>query len=644
MRDDNAKTNLQELRRQAEIGIMENGENLIKAIDRTLQIINDCEIENNNDVAIFVRIEGNTFLITSKYGNLEIKKEMRSVAETLARNNPSTTHIHMTSCDEGFLIENKVYPLTSNFKEIARLAVIKSEATYWAGTDALQAETLAEVKEKIIEWVSTLNNTVVRTEFSMVELFFEGEDISKTTGYSSNHLFRIEKVIEAKNGCVRIALIKRAETEDHRIMFTNSRQEQFNYIDEGRYYTDQYNGMNFFDMEMTLSEIERFNDELERSDTINLPRHISQKYCSDYVKKKELKAKLEEAQEKKKEELKDTITDVFRKKGEIKISDVLITKSGFAEYKERKIGIKGLDILSILKQKFVIEDLSEAELDFNALLENICADWELHINKETWGAEIWLGKFPVKLTRKGNCFYVNNFRINKAEVKEVLQRGICFEEYSQYETLLSEVSKCSIKIHNLLSAGLIITFYSQYGNEIWSNNIPLKLFLTREKNRHFLTLGEKRIQIKNINGLMPLQESGREKRNYAYIEKLLLQNTQINVEEVPLLLKQGLCEYREAIKRSEELLQEAITTLHIKKANVNLGNHADEKGYIVEGKLRSYFVSENLKIYTYPELKYICVIDKARADSTIGKDKLVSRLYALSNDNLIINEVHTLKK
>jgi hypothetical protein len=80
-----------------------------------------------------------------------------------------------------------------------------------------------------------------------------------------------------------------------------------------------------------------------------------------------------------------------------------------------------------------------------------------------------------------------------------------------------------------------------------------------------------------------------------------------------------------------------------KQINIQMEQINVKEGYIITGKLRQYVVAntERCEVYEYPSGRYICIVDKSTAQA--GKDKLINRLYALTNDQALAKDIHTLK-
>ena len=102
-------------------------------------------------------------------------------------------------------------------------------------------------------------------------------------------------------------------------------------------------------------------------------------------------------------------------------------------------------------------------------------------------------------------------------------------------------------------------------------------------------------------------------------------------------------ELSEAEKRSEEMLKEACELTGAK-----LGERAGKKGYVVPGKMRTYFIEEEgqMKVWNNdpkaPGDPYFCVVNKGEQGA--GRDALISRIFAVHNDSMMAKYIHTLNK
>ena len=64
-------------------------------------------------------------------------------------------------------------------------------------------------------------------------------------------------------------------------------------------------------------------------------------------------------------------------------------------------------------------------------------------------------------------------------------------------------------------------------------------------------------------------------------------------------------------------------------------------GIKVKGKLASYIVTDDAKVYRIPSQKYVCIYDPKT--NMFVNDTIANRLYALKDDIGFAETVHTLK-
>jgi len=234
--------------------------------------------------------------------------------------------------------------------------------------------------------------------------------------------------------------------------------------------------------------------------------------------------------------------------------------------------------------------------------------------------------------------YINRKRINKNEVRDCLRRAVCYTKQEDFDSFLFNVSQCSLKFHRYLQLGLDFSVRGMRAGEGFSFKLPLE----RKKNLMYVILEGVEFKIKDTNRLIAMQSLS----DLGEIMDVLLGDKVLEgmtVDAAKTVLKLAKIEFQDAIKKSKILLEETEKTLKIKlQENIKLDNMSVAQGYIVNGKLRKYVVAntERCEVYEYPSGRYICIVDKSTAQA--GKDKLINRLYALTNDRALAKDIHTL--
>jgi hypothetical protein len=305
--------------------------------------------------------------------------------------------------------------------------------------------------------------------------------------------------------------------------------------------------------------------------------------------------------------------------------------------------------LSLEKKNWVIPFLRDLtayydfdEINFDTVFEQFITSNSFSSAKGKIGEvafDINIKKYTNKNHVESTICYINNKRINRLEIGDCLRRALCYTTQDDFNDFIANVSSCSLKFHRYLQSGLEYEVRGLRSSEGFHFKLPLE----RRKNSMYIVLGEYEFRVRNTNKVIDLQKS----RDLGEIIEALLNPKFVEGLELVHakdLIKLAKIEYSDSIKKSEQLLNETEKTLKLtKQKNITMAQVTVPEGYIVNGKLRKYVVSNSDKceVYEYPTGRYICIIDKST--SQVGKDKLINRLYALSNDRALAHDIHTLK-
>lgn len=376
------------------------------------------------------------------------------------------------------------------------------------------------------------------------------------------------------------------------------------------------------------------NHEVERMLTSTDIKFITKQYA-EHLQKKHTEEKEEEELVKK---LKTKIESLNNNKT-LNINGVTITKNSIT-YANQVLEIYDSPswayiFMKKLSYAYALDKLNW-DIIFDAFIANVS-------NKETSG-KIGEVLYTIKIKETTNSLgisstkiYLNDYRINKEEVEDCLRRAVCYTNQEDFDSFLSNVSSCSLKFHRYLQNGVNFMVDGLKG-EVLYLNFPLE----RIKNLMYIHLGNKLIKIHDTNKFINLSKN---RSLGAVIDALLGKGIVENVtkDDIKYILDEAKSSYEQSVERSKKLLEETEKTLNLtKKIDIVMKNEVTIKeGYIIQGKLRTYAVdNKDCKVYDYPSGRYICIVDKST--SQVGADKLINRLYALTNDSAIAKEVHTL--
>jgi hypothetical protein len=239
--------------------------------------------------------------------------------------------------------------------------------------------------------------------------------------------------------------------------------------------------------------------------------------------------------------------------------------------------------------------------------------------------------------------YINEKRINLEEVKECIERGLCFQKQDDFNYFLYEVSKCSLKIHKCLQRGITMNVRDEFNGCV----ISMKLPLTRKRNINYLVMEGQEFRVKDTHKIIDLRKAN----DLVDVLNVFLNPNIIdgvNYSYIKGLVEAAKKEFVTAVEKSQKLLKETEETFNLTVGNHQLANGKMVHGYLITGKKRTYVLEVHEdnpeaknNVYIFPEGSYVCIVDKSTAQ--VGMDKVVNRIYALHNDSMLAAQIHTLK-
>jgi len=471
-------------------------------------------------------------------------------------------------------------------------------------------------------------------------------------GNIEDGFLKIVKVFESDNKRLSI-MTDDTEKNPFLVNVYTLENEEYNYVDEGRYMTKSrkfiWDDLNIKGLEYDYVEkTGRYRDFV-----------LVNKEMYDNAK---IRYRLKVKKEKEDEELQEKMESEFRKKiYNLKEKPIVVNGIRFEHNSITYEGqvIKGTLGTSRLEDSwrystnrdvktvsdFIIYELKNHEndtstLDFNTLFQCFCGYLRERDFKGTLGNVDVEIEADVSINKNGSDiarWEVNNIRINKDDVVDVVKRALCFEKADDFEEMLEKVSKCNLKFHDIISNGLNIRFFDY--DSSYDGNL-MRFQIKRLGSRNYLVLGDDEYKITNTNLLVGCSTLNKNADNrFGHIIEIFKKVfPDMSDEVLGGAFKEGLKEHEKAVKKSQEFLDEAIKILKVSEAEKD-----GESGYLVTGTSgKQYLLTRALKVYEYETMKYVCIVDKG-LDKGFKNDKIVNRLYALANDSLISSQVHTLR-
>lgn len=300
----------------------------------------------------------------------------------------------------------------------------------------------------------------------------------------------------------------------------------------------------------------------------------------------------------------------------------------------------------------------------------------------------------ISRTRDNTRRYVNDHPINIAEVEAVVFRASCFHDQNAFDAFIKEVSKMSLKWHDILANGLKVKVhpgmsYQELRRAEPPANSP-RLKFKKVGKEFFIVVGENQMAKIKFNKFITKvstinrKTSGRSKWVYdpqgrgTYItrngewcatqiaeairecctfptkvivpmdagtvgeaEGATQEVTQdvcgVTLEQSTFICRMANELQDKAIERSKVFLANAM-----KATGATKENWKGHEAYIVKGKLRSYAIkaSDN-KVYDSESGRHICIVEPGHKVG-VGFDALAARLYALANDSRMTAKITTL--
>jgi len=255
-------------------------------------------------------------------------------------------------------------------------------------------------------------------------------------------------------------------------------------------------------------------------------------------------------------------------------------------------------------------------------------------------------------------------RVNKAEIVPVLMRMMCFRDQETFDAFVGNISKCSLRIMNHVTNGVQFSVNLGFGHNASTGLVSLR----RVKGKNYVVLpakktdknpkGEDLIRVRNINKLISLSVGdGNARRvdhyrfgyygtNVRDVQNVLTTAVpDINPAQVRLLLQTSIKMWLKAFERSKELLENTMKRFKVTEVENPKGlNGTYYKVPASSGN--TYYIKKDGENHVHDGAgQHICIVDKGAAmANTVGRDRLVARIYAVALDTQTVQDIHTLRR
>jgi len=271
---------------------------------------------------------------------------------------------------------------------------------------------------------------------------------------------------------------------------------------------------------------------------------------------------------------------------------------------------------------------------------------------------IKIGEVKLHIESRKNNVFINNHRIPKDNLIEVIFKALNYTDQSKFDEYLAYSSKVNIALQKALAAGGVS--FELKVDKTGDNELPwkeskmiLSLPLKRVKGKNYTTIVGQDYRIKDMNAFLDLGKNINECRiGYAggYLQrtiKLLYRSIDgITPKIIGELISNGKREYgklqarirmenAEKSRKADGFVAQAVKISKARRI---------KNGFLVKGiSGKAYTVNQD-SLAVYDGDRYVCIVDLGTDRNTEWgkKDALAKRLLMLSQDMKVAGDIHTL--
>ena len=505
---------------------------------------------------------------------------------------------------------------------------------------------------------------------------------------SSQDLYYIFKVKELRinNKNYRIALTLKINDSDYNkhvnyyyIRCYSEDNEEYNYIDEDTMYIIGNDDKKYY-FDRSMNIVDQFGIvHLKLENTGNLSRDLhkiignKRRIITENIYKFYRKMVVDEDKEKETPDKIQIIIDKYLEKiedsKEIKIEQVKISKNKistddnmfYIEFDDNFIDLNKW--LSYIREK-ILED--DARYNFNLIYEFILRNSVLKPfarraegrRKDQWSTEknvdeigdvkISVNGINIEIKKQEKFYVINNIRCRIEDVIPILNKAICYNNESDFNKYIKDVSYIGMVYKNMIASGVILDVQNtlfeslKFLKEGQVENIRVRFSLlwdTKYRNKVYLHLNNKRYLIKNKRGFRKYYNLPQKTVTVLELKNELEECLKdFKTEMMMEIIENGIKEAKLVKKRGLEFLNGTIKDINAKETQVNI-NDKECKGYIIIGvatEIKYFIDKESLDVFKFEEEKQAwnrrCVVDDPHKDR-IYEDRLANRLVNIYNEN-----------
>jgi hypothetical protein len=339
--------------------------------------------------------------------------------------------------------------------------------------------------------------------------------------------------------------------------------------------------------------------------------------------------------------------------GEIRIEERYIVINGV------RIGIESKRLVDYIDFEGIHLGITDGEEPLKEMVLKEFTEDLLSLKEEL---EVRLGKFKVKYARdKRNRILLDGRETYLDNFEYLIERGIEMKNKKEFSKLQRDLETIPITVRKFLENGL--TMSSAPFSDMSYSYVPefiLKLKLKFKDNKWFAVspLTKREYAVNDSDSCFSSLGRRMSRSEMHSKQGIFMEQLQVDcLENSPLVMLKKLrkifgeeeaFKLMDLAKKNAEIAkkkaQKLLEDLKSKYRNrIIEGELMGEKGFIVKGNIRNYFVDECfLNVSTYPRGSDICIVEKESSEHYFPADKLVSRILLLLNDKDLRGHVRTL--
>ncbi len=383
-----------------------------------------------------------------------------------------------------------------------------------------------------------------------------------------------------------------------------------------------------------------------------------------------MSAARKEQEDKAKNRLVENIDAQFRK-GKVVRQGITFTKNS--------IECEGIKIKNHRLGEFVMRNQVHLQLepDFRRIVQDfICYILNIEVNQIYYSDKISyvcnfggdeiidIGKVKLHIKSKDNNIYINDHRIRKDDLVEIIFKALTFTDQSSFDEYLAYSANVNLALQKTLASGgmsfeLKIDITDDNSLPVKKEKMLLSLSLKRVKGKNYTTINGVDYRIQNLQAFFDIgKEINSSRIGYSgggYLQrtiKMLYRAINgITPKDIGDLIRNGEKEYAKlqahVIKENAEKSRKADQFVK-HAARVSKAKQLKD-GFLVHGVSGKTYTVNAKTLAVYEQLpgekqRYICIVDmETPTNSEWGrKDALAKRLLMLSHDLKVADQVHTL--